>query len=164
MSNVDLNELLARCVEIEKAALLGLSDPVAADAVPHFIHQQEAFPYFVNRISDFTGGYEGNEIDRDTYTVIIRLVVGHITEGYRGEPETKLYTYFPAVKTAFNENEGLQSTAYPVAMENIFEGVNKRITSGTVFRVFQDGGLRGVQQVGSEFVLTCEFSQDLDLY
>lgn len=164
MSNVDLNELLARCVEIEKFALSSLSTPVTADAVPYFIHQQESFPYFVNRVDTFAGSYDSNEIDHDTYTVIIRLIVGHITEGYVGEPETKLYTYFPAVKTAFNQNEGLISTAYPADMTNLLEGEDKRIVSGTVFRVFQDGGLQGVRQVGSEFVLTCLFSQELDLY
>lgn len=164
MSNVNVNELLARCVEIEKAALAALSPAVAADAVPYFIHVQESFPYFTNRIGNIEIGFDSNEMDRDTYTVVIRLVVAHVTTGFKGAVETDLYTYIPAIITAFNKNEGLQSAAYTTAMTDLIEGENDRVISCTGFRVLEDGGLQGVKQVCAEFILTCLFNQDLDLF
>lgn len=164
MSNVNVNELLLRCVEIEKAALSGLTPAVSADAVPYFIHTQEEFPYFTNRIGNIEIGFDSNEMDRDTYTVVIRLVVAHVTQGFFGDIETALYTYIPAIITAFNQNEGLQSVAYPGAMVDIIEGENNRVISCTGFRVLEDGGLQGVKQVCAEFILTCLFNQDLDLF
>ena len=163
MANVDVNELLARCVVIEKAALAALTPSVSADAVPYFIHTQESFPYFTNRIGNVEVGYDSNEMDRDIYTVVIRLVVAHITQGYDGVVETDLYNYIPAIITAFNENEGLQSATYPAAMTNLIEGDQQRI-SCTGFRILETSGLQGIKQACAEFLLPCQFNQDLDLY
>lgn len=156
----DLNELLARCVQVEKEAILE-AFTTAVDSIPYFIHQQESFPYFTHRVSNGDIGYEGNEMDRDTYTVIIRLVIGHVTANYVGENESLLYDYIPVIKTAFNTNEGLVSVAYPDDMTALIEGDTARMTTCYGFRTFQDGGLIGVNQVGTEFVLTCLFNEDL---
>lgn len=157
---IDLNELLARCAEIETAAILS-NFAVTVDAKPYFMHQQESFPYFTNRIAGDEISYDSNEFDRDTYTVIIRLIIGHATAGYQGESESTLYDYIPVIKTAFNTNEGLISTSYAAAMTALIEGDTARMNSHSGFRVFQDGGLIGVTQVGTEFVLTCLFNEDL---
>lgn len=157
---IDLNELLARCVAVEKEAILA-EFTTAIDSIPYFIHRQESFPYFTHRISNDDISYDGNEMDRDTYTVIIRLIIGHVTSNYVGENESLLYDYIPVIKTAFNGNEGLVSTAYPADMTALIEGDDARMTTCYGFRTFQDSGLIGVTQVGTEFVLTCLFNEDL---
>jgi hypothetical protein len=157
---MDLNELLARCVEVEKEAILAAFS-TQIDAIPFFVYQQESFPYFTHRIAGDEIGSEGNEIDRDSYTVIIREVIGHITQGYMGEVETLLYEHIPVIKTAFNTNEGLTSAVYPDDMEALIEGDTARMLSHSGFRIFQDSGLIGVTQVGVDYVLTCLFHEDL---
>lgn len=148
---LDYNSLLTRVASIQVEALAALSPAVVADAKPYFFHEQESFPYFTNRIGGDEIGYDSQDFDRDTLQVIMRLVVGHITEGYVGQPETNLYTYIPAVKLYFNDRELLQSATYTTALTGLIEA---RIISHTGFRIFQSSGL-SAQQVGTEFVLQC---------
>lgn len=158
MTALDYNNLLNRVAALQKEALLSLTPAVTADAVPYFIHTQETFPYFTNRIGGDDIQYDSEEFDRDTLVVTMRLVVGHITSGYVGEPESNLYTYIPALKTYFNEREMLQSAAYTTAMTGL---IRARVTAHLGFRVFQNAGI-SAQQVGTEFTLTCEFDESID--
>lgn len=158
---VDLNELLARCVQVEKEALTALSPSVSVDSQPNFIYVGEGFPYIVHRISGDDIQYDSEDMDRDIYTVIIRLVIGHVTSGYTGVNETALYTYIPVIINAFNSNEGLTSVTYPSEMTSLIEATENRMKSCRGFSVFLDGGLKDVKQVGTEFTLTCEFNDDL---
>lgn len=151
-------ELLQRVAALEIEALAALTTPVTADAKPYFIHTQESFPYFTNRIGGDDIGSDSHDFDRDEITVVMRLVIGHTTEGYVGEPETNLYTYIPKVKEYFNERELLQSAAYPVAMISLLDA---RITGHNGFRIFQNTGL-SANQVGTEFTLTCNFDESID--
>ncbi len=155
---IDYNELLARCAALQIEALASLSSPVAADAKPYFIHTQESFPYFTNRVGGDEIGFDSQDFDRDDLTVIMRLVVGHITEGYVGEPESNLYDWIPEIKTYFNERELLQSVAYPTAMLGLIES---RVSGHNGFRVFQNTGL-GATQVGTEITLSCQFDESID--
>lgn len=155
-TTIDYNNLLARCVAIQKEALASIS--VTADAKPYFLHTQESFPYFTNRIGGDEIGSDSHDFDRDTITVIMRLVIGHATEGYVGEPETNLYTWIPVIKEYFNERELLQSATFTTAMTSLIES---RITGHNGFRVFQNAGI-SANQVGTEFTLTCEFDESID--
>ena len=157
---MDLNELLARCCEVEKEALIA-DYSKAADAVPYFIHTQESFPYFTHRIVNGQIGYDSEDMDRSDFDVIIRLVIGHVTDNYVGVNESDLYDYIPTVIHAFNSNEGLTSAAYPTDMVNLIEATENRLRSTRGFSIFLDGGLKDVKQVGTEFTLTCQFNDDL---
>lgn len=152
-------ELLARVVAAQKA--WGAEAGVAVDAVPFFFHTQEAFPYFTNRVSNVIVGDDGSEdFDRDTYTVTMRLVVGHLTGGYKGEIETRLYAWMPSVKTFFNEREWLQTPgAYAAAMNSL---IRARVTGMSGLRVFDNAGV-SVLQVACEFTLICEFDETINL-
>lgn len=152
-----VTQLLARVVAAQKEWAASVS--VTANAVPFFFHVQEAFPYFTNRVSGVDVGDDGSEdFDRDVYTVTMRLVVAHVTEGYVGEPETALYTYMPTIKTWFNEREWLQSAAYPTAMTGL---IRARISAMTGLRVYDNAGV-SARQVGCEFSLTCEFDERIE--
>ena len=152
-------ELLLRVRDLEIEALAALTSPVTCDAVEYFYHVQEDFPYWTNRISGIAVTGDSEEFDFDTYEVTMRLIVGHITEGYVGDPESTLYLYIPHVKLFFNEREHLQTTSgdYDTAMIGLW---NARIGNSPGLRIFTDAGI-SAQQVGTEFVLTCEFEEEI---
>jgi hypothetical protein len=152
-------ELLNRVTAVQAA--WGTANSVTVDAVPFFYHTQEAFPYFTNRVSNVDVGDDGSEdFDRDTYTVTMRLVVGHLTSGYDGAMETNLYTWMPTIKTYFNQREWLQSAGtYAAAMNSL---IRARITAMSGLRVFDNAGISALQ-VACEFTLTCEFDETINL-
>lgn len=151
-----LNELLARCAALEKEALDSIS--VVSDAKSFFFHTQESFPYFTNRIDSVpvAGFIEGQETEDDLTRIVditARLVVAHLTEGYDGEPEQKLYEYLPVVEAYINAREMLQSAAYPTEMTEMFYS---RCTTGGALRAFTQNGINGtVTQIGGELIIRC---------
>lgn len=157
MTTLDYTNLLNRVVALQKEALLSLSTPVTADAVPYFIHTQEFFPYFTNRVGSDQITYDSEDYDDDEITVTMRLIIGHVTQGYVGEPEANLYAYIPVIKTYFNARENLQSATYTARMSGL---IRARITAHLGFRVFQNAGI-SAQQVGTEFTLTCEMTETI---
>lgn len=152
---LNYNELLARCCALEKAALEGIG--IQADCLPRFFHVQEAFPYLTHRIGSDDVDGTSEAFDDDVVTVVIRLVVGHATSGYKGQKESVLYEMLPILKSAFNNNEQLQSETYPTAMLDL---VSARIGSHSGLRAFANAGIAEVQ-VGSELILTCQFNETL---
>lgn len=151
------NELLARMVALEIEALASIGVP--ADAKPYFFHTQEAFPYFTNRIAANGVTDDGSEVfDINNPLIIMRLVVGHVTEGYKGEPESNLYEWGPVVKTYIQSCQWLQSAAYPDRMNRLFIG---HVSDNGGFRVFENSGI-GVQQVGRELQYQCSISEVIE--
>lgn len=147
---------LDRIVLMQKEVMTDLGQ--TADAVPYFYHVQGAWPYWTNRVGDIQISDDGSEdFDRDTYTIVMRLIIGHLTEGYHGELEADLYAWIPAIKTYFNEREGLQSDTMTTWLDGL---IRARVTSITGFRIFQDAGI-STNQIGTEFNLTCQFDETI---
>ena len=161
MATIDLTETLDRIVLIEKEALAALTPAVTADAFDHFFHVQEAYPYWTNRIINQTVAGDSEEMDNDNFTLVARLVIGHITEGYSGQPENDLYTYIPQFKTYLHAREGLQTdqTSGPDLSDEQRYLIRARIVSTTGLRAFENAGIN-VLQVGTEFNILCEFNED----
>lgn len=156
MAGHDIQNALNRIVTMQIECMNDLS--VTADAKPYFYHVQETFPYWTNRVGDILITDDGSEdFDRDTYNFIMRLVIGHVTEGYRGEPEARLYDYIPEIKVFFNAREWLESDTYTTAMNGL---IRARISAISGFRIFQDAGL-SANQVGTEFTLTALFDETI---
>jgi hypothetical protein len=156
---VDAQELLKRARDLQIEALAALSTPVSADAKEYLFHTQEDYPYFVNRIGNIDVGADSEDIDLYTYQVIMRLVIGHMTSGYKGEPESNLQLYIPQVVNFFNSRQWLQTTSgdYDDAMTSLMEA---RITSVSGFSIYESAGI-SASQVGTEFVLTCLFEEEI---
>lgn len=154
MSN-EIDNAALRIAAIAKEALAFIS--VTADAYAYFLHQQDSFPYFTVRLGPDEVGFDSQDFDRDTYTFLLRLVIGHITEGYVGEPEGRLFDYVPVIKTYFNARELLQSDAYPTALTSLIES---RCTTHRGFTIFQNTGLSAVQ-VGTEFTISLQFDETI---
>jgi len=151
-----ITEVKARLVEIQIEVMTSLGED--CDAKAYFNHTQEDFPYWTNRIGPITTESEIEDFEDDTYTFIMRLVIGHLTEGYDGEVEVNLDTWIPVIIKYFNEREWLNTeTTYPDATQFLMLA---RITSCTGLRYFLSSGIADTQ-VGTEFTLTCEFTEDL---
>ena len=152
-------ELLNRLVALEIEAMASID--VRADAKPYALHVQESFPYFTNRIQSNPVSDDGSEdLDLNNPLAVIRLVVGHVTEGYKGEPESKLYEWGPVVKTYIQRRMWLQTATgvYSVRMDNL---QSARVTDNGGFRIFDNSGL-GVNQVGREFQVQCIFTESIE--
>ncbi len=161
MATINLNETLDRIVLIEKEALAALIPTVTAKAVPRFFHTEESFPYWTNRIASSVFGDAGEELDEDNYTLVARLVIAHITSGYKGQPENSLYIYVPQFKTYLHAREGLQTdqSSDPDLRDEQDFLIRARIVSTTGLRVFENAGIQALQ-VGTEFNILCEFEED----
>lgn len=156
-----LSAALDRIAEMQVEALAafqtaaGLNQLVAKTFWPY---QQEGFPYMFNRISDHDVLREGSEeynisedIIVDVYAVDMRLVVGHIKEGYEGERQEDIYEFIPLLLEFFDENQLLTSTLSPTTLDFIAEN-GAIITGGTGLSAFQNAGVLGMQ-VGWELNL-----------
>lgn len=154
---IALQAVLDRLAAIEIEALAGMTPAVTADAKAFMLHTQEAFPYFVHRVGNLNIDYDSHDFDTYEVEVTARLVVGHMTEGYHGQPESVLYSYIPVVIEAINARELLQSAAYPTALDGL---VGARVSGSSGMRVYESAGIQP-RQVGTEFTVVCEFLDDL---
>lgn len=164
MSNA-VDTALDRVVAIQKEAMLALAAPITVDSVPYYYHWQDDGVYFTNRLGPITvtEGLPDDEIAQDyqtsVYQIIMRMVIGHLTEDYDGNNEAKLKDWIPHLITYFNERPGLQHAAAPVHLDNLWSAL---VTGCTGFAILQSTGL-SVQQLGCEFSLTCTFTEEIEL-
>lgn len=149
MANYDLGALMDRLVEMEKESITSLADGV--DAVSYFPYEQESFPYWTNRIRGMVPGYLAQDTAHYPFQIAARLVIGHLTEGYKGEVQTKAYDYIPAVTSYFKDRPGMNSNAHLTQMDDIFMDFELVDIVGPI--AFQNSGI-GVLQVGVEFIFT----------
>lgn len=156
MAAIDVAALVDRIIAIEQEAFAALVPARTVDAVNHFFHEQEVFPYLTHRLGAVT--VDGDSEEQDVYTVqiIARVVIGQLTAGYRGQPTDELYSYLPHLMDTLNRRVRLQSAAYPVAMPDLIEA---RVGSASGFGVFGRGD--GTGQVGSDITITCSLINTL---
>lgn len=134
-----------------------LSTPVIVGGAPYFWHTEETFPYLTCRTGPDTVEYDSEDFDRDTYQLILRLVVGHVTADYKGQNEANLDIWIPGLKEYINEREGLQSASYLTQPLGL---IRARVTFVSGFNAFPNSGL-AVVQVGTDFTVTCEFDSSI---
>ncbi len=152
---MDIEALFARMAALEKEALASLT--VTADAVPYFFHQQERYPYWVNRLGQIEVDADSEELDLYRVEIIGRLIIGQVTDGIvRGENEARLQAYIPTVIQWVNERELAQSVAYPTALDNL---VRVRVTACRGYTEFAAGS---TAQIGTEFTFVAEFEEPIE--
>lgn len=144
-----LHDCLLRICEVQK----DIMSPIRVDAVPYFPYSQEVFPYFYNQLGN--GNYEQVSMDYPVQTRVINmyLVLAHLTEGYRGDVQTKLDDYVLKVVEGFMSPKHcmLQSQAYPTPSPHLLDAV--QVVSDTGVRAFTNGGLNEQLQIGVQFEL-----------
>lgn len=157
--SVLITDAKVRLADIAVECMAALTPPVIAIGKPFFwVQDVNRFPYFTVRTGTDNVEWDSEDFDRDTYTLVLRLVVGHLTSGYKGEREEELDTWIPALKTYINERELLQSDNYPVALNGL---IRARVTSISGYSAFPNSGL-AVQQVGTDFNVSCEFDETIE--
>ena len=159
---VDVQSMMNRYAQLEIEGMAALSSPVTADAVPFFFHSQEGVPYWVNRMGTFELDRVEDEWGEEVDTILVentaRLVIGHLTSGYKGENDANLQLYVPHMIEYFNEHENLRTTTtYTTSLDHL---IRARCTGGIAYGVFENRTL-GIQQVGAEFNLRAEFAIEI---
>lgn len=149
----EFTDIMDRLVAIEKEAYTG------SDAVDHGIHWQEAFPYWINLLGPATYGWDSENIVIVTRDVQIRLIVAHLTEGYDGDAEEKLFANLDEILLFFLTHEDLTSTAYPTAPVYLYstETELRADTGLTIWRLADNAP----SQIGIEFTLTIAYRVDI---
>lgn len=147
-----------RLAIMEAAAVAALYPTIVAKA--YFPYAQEITPYFTTRIVRFAVESAeddlGEDIPVDRYTIAIRYVAGHLSQGYQGELPDAVYDVIAAVLAYFGDHEEL-STASLDALD--FVGpVGARLTAGQ-YSAFTNSGI-GPTQVGVEFTLDLPLIRD----
>lgn len=156
--SIELIQAKTQLVAVAVECMAGLNDPINAGGVPRYWHHEERFPYFTCRTSFDTVTWDSEDFDRDTYTLVLKLVVGHLGSGYDGERETELDTWIPALKKYINERELLQCGAYPDPVTGL---IRARVDGISGFGAFQNSGL-AVTQVGTDFNVLTEWDETIE--
>jgi hypothetical protein len=93
----DLNGAMVRLAAMQKEAITG------CDAVPYWPYEQEAGPYWWNRINGLTVETElSADYIIDRYSIEMGLVIAHLTQGYTGQNYDKVAEYITSVLTYFD--------------------------------------------------------------
>jgi len=142
----------------------------ACDGQPYGFHWQEsAFPYVTARTGPVTFDYRaelGTHVHAATMKIVLRIIVAHLTEGYRGEGEALLDATIQPVRQAFMCNPKgimLRSDTFPyepnwtdsVTGRTVYYlsaiGVNLESFSG--HKALANAGTPGIQ-VGGEWSIS----------
>lgn len=119
MANFDLDALMERLIEMEKESIDALVDNTP-DAVKYFPYEQEAFPYWNNRITVFDRINLSQDIVIYAFDITARLVIGHLTEGYRSEIYEDAYDYIASVLDYFADRALMNSNTNDTPMEDVW--------------------------------------------
>lgn len=147
-----LEETFLRIVAMQKECINTANGaPYNADAVPYFFYWQEDFPYWANRLQPGTPDeYYTEDYTRETYTIIMRYVVGHLTQGQVGSVESLLWVDIPIIQAYFRARIGLTSATYTAFMDKL-DAQNTTFNGLVREGVFHDAGIEPLQ-------IACEFS------
>lgn len=153
-----IQDAFSRIEAMQKEAVVSLKTDIDVFFWPE---QGEILPYFTNRLgpmATFTDGFD-EWIEGYWHTVLMRLVVGHITEGFPGGVQDDAHQYIVLTETYFRTHEMLATDTGTYADNGptflLTAGANRflaQLTNHTGLVVFANSGI-GAQQVGCEFTL-----------
>lgn len=105
-----LDDLLARLVLMQKDAVTG------SDSVVAFFYAQESPIFWVNRLVNVSVELESEQLQTNTYTIVMRLVLAKVTQGFGQEAEQMIHTWLPAVLQYFAARRQLKRTVDDAAV------------------------------------------------
>ena len=105
-----LDDLLARLVLMRKDAVTG------SDSVVAFFYAQESPIFWVNRLVNVSVELESEQLQTNTYTIVMRLVLAKVTQGFEQEAEQMIHTWLPAVLQYFAARRQLKRTVDDAAV------------------------------------------------
>lgn len=161
-----LDDALDRIVAMQKEAMASITGG-KFDAVPYWPYFQNDFPYMTNRHGAMTVDYTkyAPDIEDNPETIAMRLVVAHITSGYKGEKPALALDYYIAIRNYFRTHSDLVTdgtiygdyTSYPDYLD---PDTGAYIVSHTGLVVFANSGLPDMQ-LGYEFALSIPYMQSV---
>jgi len=162
MSNY-IEEALERIVEMQKEVFADTIG-VECDAVPYWPYQQNSFPYWTNRLAAMTPEYIkfSEDIQSNPETILMRLVVDHITARYEGDVPKLVHTWYVPIVDYFAQHSGLNtdSGTYQTCQDLLDPDTQAYIATHTGVVVFQNSGIID-NQLGIEFTLRCPFMRNI---
>jgi hypothetical protein len=161
-----LDDALDRVVAMQKEAMSALTTG-AFDSVPYWPYQQELLPYMTNRHGAMSVDYTkyAPDIESEPEIILMRLVVAHITAGYKGEKPALALDYYIAIREYFREHSNLTTDGvtygdYRDIPDYLDPETGAYISGHTGLVVFlNSGGL--VSQLGYEFTLQIPYIQEV---
>jgi hypothetical protein len=126
-------------------------------AFPQPFAWSETTPYWTLDLSDFEPGeFYGTENSQRIYIAEIRYIIGHITEGYEGQPVERIYADRPGIETFFEERRGLETDTDTDPLTEL-DPLETELLPSPVTQIFTNGGL-GIPQVGTTIRLKLTFN------
>lgn len=149
-----LEDALTRIIAMQTEVISG------STAVNHQFWWQESFPYWTNKVSvDEPGIFDGLENDQIIVTVEMRYIIGHLTEGFYGQPIAQAYADWPVIRKYFSERSGLQSANYARPLTGL-DPEETQLQAGDMIAIFDNSGI-GAKQVGCPFRLRLVFNEGI---
>ncbi len=150
-----LEDAMTRLVDMEQECIAN------STAVKFPLYTQADVPYWTNNIIDFTPGRGDDEFEYDyercIYTAEIRYIIGHITDGYQGQPQEQFWADWKTIQDFFAARPGLISTNYPTPLQYLDPQETILLPSPGLAR-FQNSGI-GADQVGGVIRLQLVFDK-----
>jgi hypothetical protein len=161
-----LDDALDRVVAMQKEAMSALTTG-AFDSVPYWPYQQERFPYMTNRHGGMSPDYTkyAPDIESEPEIILMRLVVAHVTGGYKGEKPALALDYYIAIREYFRQHDTLTTDGttygdYRAIPDYLDPETGAYISSHTGLVVFPNSGLL-TPQLGYEFTLQIPYIQEV---
>ena len=97
-----LTNVIDRVVLLERQAVTD-----AVNAVPYIMYAQETFPYWTNMPVDLLPKDSPRDAQKFDLSILMRLVIDHVTAGYEGQRQYKAWEYLGDVVFYFSQHPKL---------------------------------------------------------
>ncbi len=152
-TNDYLDTAMTRVVEMEK---LAVTETKESFPYPWAIYDN--FPYWVNYVNLIQPEEKGTAQERQLYVVKMRIVIGHMTQGYDGTLQRELWKWIPQTLNYFKMRKQLQYLPGQGGVTYL-DDLGCQITLSRGFAIFQDSP---GPHIGSEFDLRVPFKFQID--
>ncbi len=150
----DLAAALERITLMQKAAL-----PATKAAFAQFWRLAPNFPYWTNRLGPLRVAYDGEPDQTHTWQVVMRLVIGHLTQDYEGALEGRLPGWLQDTVAYFQARPQLRRD-YTDAELLYLSPLGASVVGVTGYRAFVRIGESS--QIGAEITLEVPFQVTIE--
>jgi hypothetical protein len=154
LADIDLDDVIQRVVAMEKEATVNDLAQGGLPALDYLAGQYETTPYLTNGIGQFTFSEDPEDTQNDSYVVRMRLIVGHVTQGYKGSAERLLRYYIPVIRKYFAAHPNLTTDSSADGFNvppHYLHWSTVKLTGGNGTLYFKEPSI--ATQVGTEFQL-----------
>jgi hypothetical protein len=130
-------------------------------------YQQDAFPYLTVRHAAMTVNPTkyAEDIESEPEQLLLRLVVGHFTEGYAGETQAKAFSYYSAIRDYFRARKTFTTAGttygdYTDEPDYLEPDTEDWISAHTGLVIFSNSGVL-TPQLAYEFTLNIPYLQSV---